>query len=75
MTTSCEFVFSFGDVTAARDACMEATVNQSWAHIDDVNAQAGAACLDVATLEPDFGWPLEGDKIWLPEQPQLQLPV
>ena len=71
MTTSCEFVFSFGDVTAARDACMEATVNQSWAHIDDVNAQAGAACLDVATLEPDFGWPLEGDKIWLPEQPQL----
>jgi len=66
MTTSCEFEFGFWDVTAREDAAFLVSSNQPFAHIEDMNTENGAEFPDVVTLEPGFGWPLDGSKVWFP---------
>ena len=69
MTTSCEFRFSFWDVTARGDASFTVSQNQEYARIEDINLEDGITFPDVATLEPGFGWPLNGGKAWMPDNP------
>lgn len=71
MKTSCEFHFGFWDVTAREDAAFKASDNQPWAKIEDMNREEGAAAKNVATLEPDFGWPLDGSKQIISDTPAL----
>lgn len=67
MKTSCEFRFGFMDVTARGDAHFSVSQNQDYARIEDINTEDGITFPDAATLEPDFGWPLDGRKEWLPD--------
>lgn len=69
MKTSCEFHFGFWDVTARGDAVLETTQNQVWADIGELNKKEPVALPDVATLEPSFGWPLDGTKVLMPDDP------
>lgn len=62
MKTSCEFRFGFWDVTARGDARLSAEQNQPFADISDINSEEDITFPDVATLEPNFGWPLDGSK-------------
>lgn len=66
MRTAAELRFGFWDVTAREDARLEATENQGFAHIADINRDEALNPPDVATLEPDFGWPLDGSKELIP---------
>lgn len=71
MITSCEFHFGFWDVTAREDAVFTASENQPWAVIEDISMEEPVtAHPDAATLEPDFGWPLNGTKPVFPDNPQ-----
>ena len=70
MKTTCEFRFGFWDVTASGDASLAASENQSFADVDDVKNEDGIDVLDVATLEPGFGWPLDGSKSIMPDDPE-----
>lgn len=67
MKTACEFHFGFWDVTARGDAHFSVSQNQSFAKIEDINAEGGITFPDVITLEPSFGWPLDGSKEWMPK--------
>ena len=67
MKTTCEFRFGFWDVTARADAHFAVSQNQDYARIEDINLEEGITFPDVATLEPGFGWPLDGSKEWLPD--------
>ncbi|MEG2096545.1 MAG: hypothetical protein RRY65_00105 [Pseudoflavonifractor sp.] len=67
MKTSCEFRFGFWDVTARADAAFAVSQNQDYAKITDINLEDGFHTRPVATLEPGFGWPLDGSKEWLPD--------
>jgi len=69
MKTACEFRFGFWDVTARVDAHFAASQNQDYARIEDINVEEGITFPDAATLEPDFGWPLDGSKVWFPDNP------
>jgi hypothetical protein len=69
MTTSCRFRFGLLDVTARGDASFVVTQNQSFADIDDVNTEQPITFPPVATLEPDFGWPVNGTKTIMPDNP------
>ena len=69
MTTSCEFRFGFWDVTARADASFAVSQNQEYARIEDINIEDGITFPEVATLEPDFGWPLNGSKGLMPDNP------
>lgn len=69
MTTSCEFRFGFWDVTARDDATFFVSENQPWARIEDINQESEITFPDVVTLEPGFGWPLDGSKVWFPAVP------
>lgn len=70
MKTTCEFRFGFWDVTARADAHFAVSQNQDYARIEDINLEDGITFPDVATLEPGFGWPLDGSKEWLPDNAQ-----
>ena len=70
MKTTCEFRFGFWDVTARADAHFAVSQNQDYARIEDINLGGGITLPDVATLEPGFGWPLDGSKEWLPDNAQ-----
>lgn len=67
MKTSCEFRFGFWDVTARADAAFAVSQNQDYARIEDINIDDGITFPEAATLEPSFGWPLDGSKEWLPD--------
>lgn len=68
MKTSCEFRFGFWDVTAKGDASLTALENQPFADIADINTEDELLdVLNVATLESNFGWPLDGSKDLLPD--------
>lgn len=67
MKTSCEFRFGFWDVTARDDASFVPSQNQDYANITDINLEDGITFPAAATLEPGFGWPLNGSKVWLPD--------
>lgn len=69
MTTSCEFRFGFLDVTARDDATFFVSENQPFARIEDINQESEITFPDVVTLEPGFGWPLDGSKVWFPAAP------
>ncbi|MEG2097329.1 MAG: hypothetical protein RRY65_04105, partial [Pseudoflavonifractor sp.] len=69
MTTSCEFRFGFWDVTARADASFAVSQNQEYARIEDINLEDGIIFPTVATMEPGFGWPLNGSKVWMPDNP------
>jgi len=69
MTTSCEFRFGFWDVTARADASFAVSQNQEYARIEDINLEDGITFPAVATMEPGFGWPLNGSKVWMPDNP------
>lgn len=69
MKTSCEFRFGFWDVTARDDATFLPSENQPYARIEDINREEGITFPDVVTLEPDFGWPCNGSKVWFPAAP------
>ena len=70
MKTTCEFRFGFWDVTARADAHFAVSQNQDYARIEDINLEDAITFPDVATLEPNFGWPLDGSKEWLPDNPK-----
>lgn len=70
MKTTCEFRFGFWDVSARADASLQVTDNQPWARIEDINREDGAVFPNTVTLEPGFGWPLDGSKEWFPAIPQ-----
>lgn len=68
MKTSCEFHFGFWDVTAKGDANFTASENQPFARIEDINTEDELFDpQNVATLESNFGWPLDGSKMLLPD--------
>ena len=67
MKTSCEFHFGFWDVTARAHAHFAASQNQAFARVEDINREEGITFPDVGTLEPDFGWLLDGRKECLPD--------
>jgi len=67
MKTSCEFRFGFWDVTARADASFAVSQNQDYANIRDINLEDGITFPAAVTLEPGFGWPLNGSKAWLPD--------
>lgn len=67
MQTSCEFRFGFWDVTARGDASFAVSQNQDFARVTDINLENPIAFPDAVTLEPGFGWPLNGSKAWLPD--------
>lgn len=67
MKTACEFRFGFWDVTARADALFAVSQNQDYAVIEDINLEDGITFPTVVTLEPGFGWPLNGSKVWLPD--------
>lgn len=67
MKTSCEFRFGFWDVTARGDAALAVSQNQDFARIADINLEDPITFPDAVTLEPGFGWPLDGSKAWLPD--------
>lgn len=67
MKTSAELRFGFWDVTAAGDAALSAAGNQSWARAADVNREEVPALPNAATLERDFGWPLDGSRDIVPD--------
>lgn len=69
MISSCEFHFGFWDVTAREDAALTASQNQPWASLDDINVEETEALPNVATLEPNFGWLLDGSKELFPDEP------
>lgn len=69
MKTSCEFRFGFWDVTARADASFAVSQNQDYANIEDINLEDGITFPEAVTLEPDFGWPLNGSKVPLPDNP------
>lgn len=69
MTTSCEFRFGLLDVTASADASFVVSESQAFADAADANNTDGITFPDVATLEPGFGWPLNGTKTILPADP------
>ena len=71
MKTTCEFRFGFWDVTARGDAHFAVSQNQDYARIEDINAEDPIVFPNVATLEPDFGFPLDGSKEWLPDNARL----
>ena len=68
MKTSCEFRFGFWDVTA-RGGCYLCGLPESgdYARIADMNTEDAISFPDVATLEPNFGWALDGSKHLLPD--------
>ncbi len=66
MKTSCSFRFGLLDVAARRDARFSATQNQPFARLEDVNDEDAALWPKILTLEPDFGWPLDGSQELLP---------
>ena len=70
MKTSCEVRFGFVDVTAADTAHLASSQTQPWANAADINRLSPPAMPNVATLEPDFGWPLDGSREWLPAAPR-----
>lgn len=70
MKTTCEFHFGFWDVTARADAHFEVSQNQEYARIEDINREERITSPNVATLEPNFGWPLDGSKELLPADPR-----
>lgn len=68
MGTSAELRFGFWDVTARGDADLKAGENQQpFAQIGDINREEALEPLNVATLEPNFGWPLDGSKMLMPD--------
>lgn len=71
MKTTCEFRFGFWDVAARGDAHFAVSQNQDYARIEDINSEDPIVFPDVATLEPGFGWPLDGSKEWLPDNARL----
>lgn len=68
MKTTCEFHFGFWDVTARSDAQLNATNYQPWSNANDI-LDDEIEIMNIATLEPDFGWPLDGTKSLLPNDP------
>lgn len=56
-------------MTARADAAFVSSQNQPFAVIEDINLEDGITFPDVATLEPGFGWPLNGSKAVLPANP------
>lgn len=68
MQTACKFRFGFWDVTAAGDAKPTVNDNQAFADIADVNNEGEVPELpNVATLEHNFGWVLDGSREVLPD--------
>ncbi len=65
--TSCQASFGFYDLTASGDATLTVSQNQSFANIADMNNEQGLWLPNVLTLEEDFGWPLDGTKVPLPD--------
>lgn len=70
MKTSCSFRFGLLDVAARRDARFTATQNQPFARLEDVNDEDAFLWPKMLTLEPDFGWPLDGSVEFLPANPE-----
>lgn len=71
MRTSCDFWFGLWDVAAAGDADLSANTNMPFANVADINTEENILqCPDVATLEPNFGWLLDGSKEALPDNAQ-----
>lgn len=68
MITTCEFSFGFWDVSARSDAALVAANKQVWSRAEDI-LKDDLEVMDIATLEPDFGWPLDGTKSLMPNNP------
>lgn len=68
MITTCEFSFGFWDVSARSDAMLEAANKQQWSRAEDI-LDDDIEVMDISTLEPDFGWPLDASKSLIPNNP------